>query len=190
MNRNDDLNKTSTDDSDNKQGHDVVAKSNKCRTKANAPQSATDSATVDSLNNIADAEQNAKINELINDLQRTRADFENFRRQVDVQKEQYGNAVKYATIKKLLPILDDIDRAIMANPESLGPLEKNLAKSTKELNLEKIATAPGDAFNPDLHDAVMVEGDGNEEVIGEVLRPGYYYENNVIRPAMVKVAKR
>ena len=46
------------------------------------------------------------------------------------------------------------------------------------------------AFSPDFHDAVMVEGDGDEEVIGEVLRPGYLYEGVIIRPAMVKVQKR
>ena len=137
-----------------------------------------------------DDTQDAKIAELVEDLQRTRADFENFRRQTEVQKEQYGNAVKFATVKKLLPILDDIDRAIAANPDSLGPLEKNLAKSIKELGLSKIPAAPGAAFNPDLHDAVMVEGDGEEEVIGEVLRPGYYFDKIVIRPTMVKVTKQ
>ena len=134
--------------------------------------------------------QNAKIAELTADLQRTRADFENFRRQVDVQKEQYGNAVKYATVKKLLPLLDDIDRAVAANPDSLGPLEKNLAKTVKELGLSKIPTEAGTAFDPDLHDAVMVEGDGDNELIGETLRTGYYYENEVLRPTMVKVSKQ
>lgn len=137
-----------------------------------------------------DDTQDEKIAELVNDLQRTRADFENFRRQTEVQKEQYGNAVKFATVKKLLPILDDIDRAIAANPDSLGPLEKNLAKSIKELGLSKIPAAPGAVFNPDLHDAVMVEGEGDEEVIGEVLRPGYYFDKIVIRPTMVKVTKQ
>lgn len=137
-----------------------------------------------------DDTQDEKIAELVNDLQRTRADFENFRRQTEVQKEQYGNAVKFATVKKLLPILDDIDRAIAANPDSLGPLAKNLAKSIKELGLSKIPADPGVVFNPDLHDAVMVEGDGDEEVIGEVLRPGYYFDKIVIRPTMVKVTKQ
>ena len=137
-----------------------------------------------------DDEQNAKIKELVNDLQRTRADFENFRRQTDVQKEQFGNAVKFATVKKLLPILDDIDRAISANPDTLGPLAKNLEKSIKELGLSRIPAEIGSAFNLDIHDAVMVEGDGDEEVIGEVLRPGYYFDGVVIRPTMVKVKKQ
>ena len=126
--------------------------------------------------------QNDKINELIQDLQRTRADFENFRRQTEVQKEQYGNAVKFATVKKILTLLDDIERAIAAN--------KSFEKTIKELGLTKIPAEAGSAFNPDLHDAVMVEGDGEEEVIGETLRPGYYYDGVIIRPAMVKVQKQ
>ena len=137
-----------------------------------------------------DSRQDEKIAELTVDLQRTRADFENFRRQSDVQKEQYGNAVKFATVKKMLPLLDDIDRAIDANPDTLGPLEKSFAKSVKELGLTKIPAEVGTAFNPDLHDAVMVEGDGEEEVVGEVLRPGYYFGDVVIRPTMVKVKKQ
>lgn len=139
--------------------------------------------------NVDDA-QDAKIAELTNDLQRTRADFENFRRQTEVQKEQYGNAVKYSTVKKMLPLLDDIDRAIAANPDTLGPLQKSFEKTVKELGLSKIPTEVGTIFDPDLHDAVMVEGDGDEEVIGEVLRPGYYYGQVVIRAAMVKVKKQ
>lgn len=134
--------------------------------------------------------QDDKINELIQDLQRTRADFENFRRQTEVQKEQYGNAVKFATVKKILTLLDDIERAIAANPDTLGPLAKSFEKTTKELGLTKIPAEAGSAFNPDLHDAVMVEGDGEEEVIGETLRPGYYYDGVIIRPAMVKVQKQ
>ena len=137
-----------------------------------------------------DDEQNAKIAELTNDLQRTRADFENFRRQTEIQKEQYGNVVKFATISKVLPLIDDIERAIAANPDTLKPLEKNLEKTIINLGLTKIESEPGTAFNPDLHDAVMVEGDGEEEVIAEALRTGYYYEGQVLRPTMVKVSKQ
>ncbi len=137
-----------------------------------------------------DDEQNAKIAELTNDLQRTRADFENFRRQTELQKEQYGNVVKFATINKILPLLDDMERAIAANPDTLKPLEKNLEKTIINLGLTKIESEPGATFNPDLHDAVMVEGDGEEEVIAESLRTGYYYEGQVLRPTMVKVSKQ
>lgn len=134
------------------------------------------------------AEFEAKITELTNDLQRTRADFENFRKQVEVQKENERKTTRLATVYKMLPLLDDLDRAIGAYVE-LKPLEKSLSKTLDELKLAKIASGQGVEFNPDLHDAVMVEGEGEKEVIAETLRPGYYYEGEVLRPAMVKVKK-
>ena len=134
-------------------------------------------------------ESAAKIAELTNDLQRTRADFENYRRQVEQQKLQYGNVVKNTTIMKFLPLLDDLDRAIAAN-EALQPLAKNLEKTLNELKLERVESAAGTPFNPDLHEAVMVDGDGEKELIAETLRAGYRYEGELIRPAMVKVTRQ
>ena len=129
-----------------------------------------------------------KIVELTNDLQRTRADFENFRKQVEVQKENERKTTRLATVYKILPLLDDLDRAFMSYTE-LKPLEKSLEKTLKELKLAKVVSNEGVEFDPDLHDAVMVEGHGDKEVIAETLRPGYYYEGEVLRPAMVKVKK-
>lgn len=131
---------------------------------------------------------NAKIIELTNDLQRTRADFENYRKQIEQQKENEKKATKLATVYKVLPLLDDIDRAIMVY-DTLRPLGKTLEKSMGELGLKRILSDAGVEFNPDLHDAVMVEGDGEKEVVSETLRPGYYYGSEVLRPAMVKVQK-
>ena len=128
------------------------------------------------------------VDELTADLQRTRADFENFRKQVEVQKENERRVAKFATVSKLLPLLDDLDRAIGAYTE-LKPLEKSLGKTLKELGLTKVASEDGVEFNPDMHDAVMVEGEGEKEVIAETLRPGYYYGGEILRPAMVKVKK-
>lgn len=134
-------------------------------------------------------EYEEKITELTNDLQRTRADFENYRKQVEIQKLQAMDAARYATIMKVLPLLDNLDLAINAH-EELAPLLKTLEKTLAELKLEKINSEPGSDFNPDFHEAVMMdEGEGEKEVIAETLRPGYLYEGQVLRPAMVKVAK-
>ena len=73
----------------------------------------------------------AKINELTNDLQRVRADFENYRKQVEMQKENEKKATKLATVYKLLPLLDDLDRAFGAYNE-LAPVAKSLDKVLKE----------------------------------------------------------
>lgn len=127
-----------------------------------------------------------KSAELLNDLQRTRADFENYRKQIELQKEQERKSVKLATVMKFLPLLDDMDRAILSYKE-LEPLKKTLEKSMNDLGLSRIPSEVGDEFNPDLHEAVTMEGDGEKQVILETLRPGYFYESEVLRPAMVKV---
>ena len=129
-----------------------------------------------------------KIAELTNDLQRTRADFENYRKQVEVQKIAEKKSAKFATVCKMLPLLDDIERAVMSY-EELKPLEKSLEKTLEELGLTRIDSKKGAEFNPDIFEAVMVEGEGEKEVVAETLRPGYYYEGEVLRPAMVRVAK-
>ncbi len=131
----------------------------------------------------------AKNAELLNDLQRTRADFENYCKQIELQKENERKMVKLATVMKILPLLDDLDRAISSYAE-LQPLSKSMEKSLKDLGLAKIPSEEGVEFNPDLHEAVMTEGDGDTQVVSETLRPGYYYENEVLRPAMVKVICR
>lgn len=156
--------------------------------EATAQPEAVESQPTNELDSVK-AEYEAKITELVNDLQRTRADFENYRRAVEQQREIYGETVKESTIKKILPLLDNIDRAIAAQPEAMGPLTKSFEKTLKELKLEKIVPAVGDEFNPDMHNAVMVEGDGEEETIAEVLQPGYLYEGQLVREVLVKVAK-
>ncbi len=160
-------------------------------TEVNA-ESKTNATTAANPTNEAKGEavvEAAKVLELTNDLQRTRADFENYRRQAEAQKLQYGTVVKNTTVMKILPLLDDLDRAIAAN-DSLKPLEKSLAKTLKELKLERIESKKGTAFNPDIHEAVMVEGDGDKEVIAETLRAGYRYEGELIRASLVKVEKK
>jgi len=129
-----------------------------------------------------------KMEELTADLQRTRADFENYRKQTEAQKQQYGDVVKITTVSKVLPLLDDIERAIVMHKE-LSPLEKGLEKTVAELGLEKIDSEQGMAFDHNLHEAVVVEGEGDTEKISETLRSGYTYGGEVIRPALVKVEK-
>lgn len=153
-------------------------------TKTNTETGKLDEAKVET----GTSEIEAKIGELTQDLQRTRADFENYRKQVELQKAQEKKNAKFATVMKILPLLDDIRRGI-DNYTELKPLEKSLGKSLKELDLARIDSNEGVEFDPDLHEAVMVEGDGEKEVIGETLRPGYYYEGEVLRPAMVRVKK-
>ena len=141
-----------------------------------------------------------QVGELTQDLQRTRADFENFRKRAEGDKAatyQHGQA---AAILKLLPVIDNIDRAIAHIPEELADnawakgvanLSKNLEKSLEGLNLQRIKVAPGDEFNPELHEAIQFDEDatGDKEVIDEVLQAGYTVAGTPIRHAMVKVTR-
>lgn len=134
-------------------------------------------------------DQDAKVLELTQDLQRTRADFENFRKQVDLQKAHTETTTRLATIYKFLPLLDDFDRAISTYQE-LKPLQKSLEKTLTELKLQKIDSSLNVDFNPEIHDAIAVDdSEGNKEVVAETLRSGYYYDGTVLRPAMVKVKR-
>ena len=131
-----------------------------------------------------------QIADLTADLQRTRADFENFRKQADLQKTQAKDAARFATMMQILPLLDDMSRALATYPEQLAPLRKTFDKTLERLKLASMNTEVGVDFNPDFHEAVMVEdGEGEREVIAETLRPGYIYEGQVLRPAMVKVKR-
>jgi len=141
----------------------------------------------------------ADLTELTVDLQRTRADFENYRKRVEIDKEQARASGKVQAIMKLLPVIDNIERAIGHMPESLkddkwaqgvAGLIKNLDKSLESLNLVRIDAGVGTPFDPELHEAIqMDDGDGETEVIAEELQPGYKLGNDVIRHSMVKVKK-
>ncbi|HSW81198.1 MAG TPA: nucleotide exchange factor GrpE [Candidatus Saccharimonas sp.] len=141
------------------------------------------------------------IGELTADLQRLRADFENYHKRVETEKSQLTDLTKAATVMKLLPIIDTIERAIAHTPaefadspwaQGIAGLAKNLDKSLGELGLVRIQATPGTPFDPAHHEAVMMDEDaqGDHEVIAEELRPGYTMAGAVVRPSMVKVTRK
>jgi len=129
-----------------------------------------------------------------------RADFENYRKRVDLEKQNLSELTKVATILKLLPVIDNIERATAHTPADLADnkwaqgvaaLAKNLDKQLAELGVTKINAAPGVVFDHNLHEAVSVDdADGDQEVIAEELRPGYMVGDQVIRPSMVRVTRK
>ena len=162
-------------------------KNNSKKIKQPATENPTDAGQPQAAQIAGVSDQDIKIAELVSDLQRTRADFENYRKQVEIQKSQAAEFARLETINKILPIIDDFDRAIAANPE-LAPIAKNLEKTLKDLKIVKINSKPGTEFNPDYHDAVMMEdSEGDKQVIAETMRAGYTYGDSILRPAMVKV---
>jgi molecular chaperone GrpE len=147
-----------------------------------------------------ESEPNPEIIELTADLQRLRADFENYRKRVEQEKQQAQQNAAAATIMRLLPVVDTIERAVAHAPQDLAEnnwvkgvvgLGKNLDKSLSDLGLTRIQAEPGTPFNPNLHEAVMMdEAEGEHEVVAEELRAGYMLQGAVIRPSMVKVTRQ
>lgn len=146
-------------------------------------------------------EDQLKITELTADLQRTRADFENYRKRVDIEKTQARELGQISAIMKLLPVIDNIERAIAYVPAELEDnqwaqgvrsLTKNLEKSLEGMGITRIDSSPGTVFNPELHDAIQFdeEAKGDTEIIEESLQPGYILNGVPIRHAMVKVTKK
>lgn len=142
-----------------------------------------------------------QLGELTLDLQRTRADFENYRKRVEAEKQSAHQMGQAKSVMKLLPVIDTIERAIANVPEELkdnpwakgvAGLNKQLDKQLKEIGLEKINAKPGTLFNPELHQAVQFDeaAEGEKEVIAEELRAGYTLDGVVIRDAMVKVTRQ
>lgn len=146
-------------------------------------------------------ELEAQVAELTGDLQRTRADFENYRKRSEGDKAATYQHGQSAAIIKLLPVIDNIERAIAYTPEELknnkwvqgiAGLVKNLEKSLEGMNLKRIDAATGAEFNPDLHEAIQFdeEAEGEKEVIAEELQAGYTLNGQPIRHAMVKVTRQ
>ncbi len=142
-----------------------------------------------------------QLGELTLDLQRTRADFENYRKRVEAEKQSAHSMGQVKSVMKLLPVIDTIERAIANVPEELqdnawakgvASLGKQLDKQLKEIGLEKINAKPGTLFNPELHQAIQFDesAEGDKEVIAEELRAGYTLDGVVIRDAMVKVTRQ
>lgn len=141
-----------------------------------------------------------KLGEITQDLQRTRADFENYRKRSEIEKEMARATGKVQAIMKLLPVIDNIERAIAHTPAELADnkwaqgvagLVKNLEKSLESLDLKRIDASKGAKFDPELHEAIQFdESEGEHEVIAEELQPGYRLGTDVIRHSMVKVTKK
>ena len=138
----------------------------------------------------------AKVEEYKDGWQRSVADFQNYRRRMETERaEMYQSAVGNI-IKRYLPILDDLERALQARPEGLAwadGIELIYRKLQSILDSEGIKRieAEGQMFDPNFHEAIGEEhADGAESgTVIAVVRNGYMLGDKVLRPAMVRVAR-
>lgn len=154
---------------------------------------ASEDAVTQDISELSEAE--LQRDEYLNSLQRLQADFENYRKRVARSSEDAAQRAAGALVASLLPVLDAFDLAaahFATTPSeeatALNQSRALLLDTLEKQGLERVADAEV-AFDPQIHDAVAhVEGgEGDEQLVDEVLRAGYRWKGSVLRPAMVKV---
>ena len=135
------------------------------------------------------AAQSEKEAELLADLQRLQAEYANYRRRADRERQGAVETGKANLMNALLPVLDDLDRARAHGDLESGPLKGVADKIADTLKGQGLTAfgSEGDAFDPALHEAVQHDGEGAEPVIGQVYRQGYRLGERLLRTAMVTV---
>jgi molecular chaperone GrpE len=145
------------------------------------------------------AQEKAELEDL---LRRRQAEFENFRRRMERERAEWAQAAGMDTVRGLLPILDDFERALKAARAAEGAAENDLIKGIELIykrlletltrqGLEPIETA-GQKFDPHVHEAVqrVEQEDAEDGAILDEYQRGYNFKGKLLRPAMVKVAVR
>lgn len=144
-------------------------------------------------------EVRSKGQEYLQLLQRVQADFVNYRRRTEQEYLEQARQGKAEVILRLLPALDDFERAMKTIPEEckdttwtqgVALIERKLRTALESQGLTRIE-AQGKQFNPWEHEAVLhaPAEEGEAEKVVEVLREGYRLDGRVIRPAQVKVGR-
>ncbi|WP_237570467.1 nucleotide exchange factor GrpE [Mycolicibacterium lacusdiani] len=134
----------------------------------------------------ADTDEAAELKAM---LQRVKAEYDNYRKRADREKQVAAERGKATAIVALLPVLDDLDRARKHGDLETSPLKSvsdKLAGTLESMGLVAFGVE-GDPFDPSLHEAVQHEGDGSNPVLGTVMRQGYKLGDQVLRNAMVGV---
>lgn len=151
----------------------------------------TDSAAAaaESPDGEAEAPVSDELAERTADLQRLTAEYANYRRRVERDRQANIDAAKAAVVTELLGVLDDLDRARAHGDLETGPLKSVADKLETALAKQGLVEfgAVGEAFDPTLHEAVQHEGSGADPVIGLVMRKGYRFGDRVLRHALVGV---
>lgn len=139
-----------------------------------------------------------RVAELTEDLQRLQAEFINYKTRTEAEKTALSSYSKGEVVKELLPVIDDLERALKHLPDELKDNKwdqgvqkayERLQKQLEKLGITKIE-ALNQEFNHDLHEAIEVEGEGDTQIVSEVLQNGYQYGDQVIRHAVVKVRQQ
>jgi len=141
------------------------------------------------------AQLEAERDERVDDLKRVAADFENYRKRVARDQESLVTRAHERLVKELLPVLDDLERALAAAEEheeakleeGVRLVHEELKSALKREGLAEIET--NGRFDPHVHEALLSQpSDAEEGSVIEVVQKGYRLGDRVVRPARVVVA--
>ena len=142
----------------------------------------------------------AQAAENLDGWQRARAEFANYKRRVEAERAELAASAGANALKRVLPAIDDFERAMQTLPDELkdnpwvngvSMVQRKLNAALEQSGITPLATNPGDAFDPNVHEAITHEESdqfASGQIIGEVQR-GYKIGDRVLRPAMVRVAR-
>ena len=178
-------------DGTNEEAKDAVEETAETEASVETGEEAGEDATEES-----DPKQ-SRIEELEDKVKRQLAEFDNFRKRTDKEKETMFEAGAKSVIEKLLPVVDNFERGLASIPEEeqgsahaegMMMIYKQLMGELEKLDVKPIE-AVGKEFNPELHNAVMqCESDEYESgIVAQELQKGYTYRDSVIRHSMVAV---
>jgi molecular chaperone GrpE len=141
------------------------------------------------------AQADARAEEHLDDLKRLAAEFDNYRKRAARDQESLIARAAERLVKELLPVLDDLERALVAADEheeaqledGVRLVHRSLADALRKEGLEEIPT--DGAFDPNIHEALLSQpSEAEEGAVIEVLQKGYRLGDRVLRPARVVVA--
>lgn len=151
--------------------------------------------TVETAEPTLEEKLTAELNETKDKLLRVMAEYDNFRKRSQKEKEQAYGDMKASTIGEFLPVYDNFIRAMNADATDLDSFKKGIemifnqyGDVFKKLGVESFGEK-GDEFDPNIHSAIMHDEDDSlpENSISDVFSTGYKMGDRIIRPAIVKV---
>ena len=136
-------------------------------------------------------EDNVSLSEyekIKDDYLRLAADFDNYKKRSEKEKESIGTASMAYFVESLFPLVDNFEIALSQDEvnKEIETFSGLLTSLLESLQVEEVGSV-GDDFDPNIHEAVEHSGEGDTQKVEAVLRKGYLFQGNLIRPAMVKV---
>ncbi len=145
-------------------------------------------------------EAQAQADEYLDDLRRERAAFQNYKKRQESERAELRQMATASLLAQILPILDDMERALGAVPEDQAGqpwvegvelIQRKLQTTLENNGVVPVEAEPGQPFDPFVHEAVSYEenDDHQEGEIIDVLQKGYKLGDRTLRPAIVRIAK-